>query len=218
MTATEIFESVTNGGSSDFALLVQILDRHGKWCLVGGLAVNCYVTPVFTTDADIVVTSSELSSIQAELVASGFEVKEHEHSVKAQMKRSDLRIQFTVDQRYQEFLAGTEVMKVLGEQVSVASLENIVRGKVWAWSDPKQRLSKRKKDELDLIRIAEKYPEVRRLMPPEITNQWKRVESLCSANFGVRGLVTALDLTWERRKRRQVAALHIQKVRLLWQP
>jgi len=31
MTATEIFESVTNGGSSDFALLAQILERHGRW-------------------------------------------------------------------------------------------------------------------------------------------------------------------------------------------
>src|SRR3989440_4505644 len=171
MTATEIFESVTNGGSTDFALLVQILARHGDWCLVGGLAVNCYVTPVFTTDADIVVTSSELPAIQAELIASGFEVKEHEHSVNAQMKGSDLRIQFTVDQRYQKFLGDTETMKVLSELVPVASLENLVRGKVWAWGDLKRRLSKRKKDELDLIRIAEKYPEIRRLMPPAITNQ-----------------------------------------------
>src|SRR6266404_7370411 len=105
MTATEIFESVSNGGSSDFALVVQILDRHGRWCLVGGLAVNCYVTPVFTTDADIVVASSELSAIQAELIARGFEVTEHAHSIKAQMKRSELRIQFTVDQRYQKFLS-----------------------------------------------------------------------------------------------------------------
>jgi len=171
MTATEIFESVTNGGSSDFALLVQILDRHGPWCLVGGLAVNCYVEPVFTVDADIVVASAQLSAIQAELIAREFEVKEHEHSVNAQMKGSDLRIQFTVDQRYQKFLADTNVQRVLGENIPVASLENIVRGKVWAWSDPKRRLSKRKKDELDLIRIAEKYPEVRKLMPPAITNQ-----------------------------------------------
>jgi len=171
MTATEIFESVTNGGSSDFALLVQILDRHGNWCLVGGLAVNCYVAPVFTTDADIVVASSELSAIRTELIARGFEVKEHEHSVNAQMRGSDLRIQFTVDQRYQKFLADTEMKRVLGELVPVASLENIVHGKVWAWSDPKPRLSKRKKDELDLIRIAEKYPSVRKLMPPAITNQ-----------------------------------------------
>src|SRR2546423_9567566 len=171
MTATEIFESVTNGGSSDFALLVQILDRHGNWCLIGGLAVNCYAAPVFTTDADIVVTSSELSAIQAELIARGFEVEEHEHSVNAQMKGSDLRIQFTVDQRYQKFLGDTEMKTVLGELVPVASLANIVRGKVWAWSDPKRRLSKRKKDELDLIRIAEKYAEMRVLMPTPITAQ-----------------------------------------------
>ena len=138
---------------------------------MGGLAVNCYVAPVFTTDADIVAASSELSAIQAELIARGFEVKEHEHLVNAQMQGSDLRIQFTVDQRYQKFLAGTEMMKVLGELVPVASLENIVRGKVWAWSDPKRPLSKRKKDELDLIRIAEKYPEVRKLMPPAITSE-----------------------------------------------
>ena len=53
MTASEVFESVTGSGSSDFALLVQILNEHGPWCLIGGLAVNCYVEPVFTLDADI---------------------------------------------------------------------------------------------------------------------------------------------------------------------
>jgi hypothetical protein len=171
MTATEIFESVTNGGSSDFSAVVDVLDKHGRWCLVGGLAVNCYVEPVFTMDADIVVPLSELGVIQAELMTQGFEVTEYEHSVNAQMKGSQLRIQFTVDQRYQEFLADTEIMNVLGEKVPIASLENIVRGKIWAWSDPNRRLSKRKKDELDLIRIAEKYPELREMMPPVITSQ-----------------------------------------------
>jgi len=171
MTATEIFESVTNGGSSDFALLVRILDKHGRWCLVGGLAVNCYVEPVFTMDADIVVTSTELSAIQAELIANGFSVEVYEHSVNAQMKGSQLRIQFTIDQRYQEFLADTKAKDVLGERVPIASLENIVRGKIWAWSDPKRRLTKRKKDELDLIRIAESYPELRKMMPPVISGQ-----------------------------------------------
>src|SRR5437773_4279630 len=171
MTVTEVFESVSNGGVSDFSALVDVLNQHGRWCLVGGLAVNCYVEPVFTMDADIVVASSELSAVQAELIARGFEVKEHEHSVNAQMKDSDLRIQFTIDQRYQKFLTETNVQSVLGQNVPVASLENVVRGKIWAWSDPNRRLSKRKKDELDLIRIAEKYPEVRKLMPPAITSQ-----------------------------------------------
>ncbi|HSB26594.1 MAG TPA: hypothetical protein VLE19_02010 [Pyrinomonadaceae bacterium] len=41
MTESEVFESVTGGGSSDFGILVTVLDRHGSWCLIGGLAVNC---------------------------------------------------------------------------------------------------------------------------------------------------------------------------------
>src|SRR3984893_19028042 len=46
MTAAEIYNSVTNGGASDFAEVAAILDRHGLWCLIGSLAVNCYVEPV----------------------------------------------------------------------------------------------------------------------------------------------------------------------------
>lgn len=171
MTSSEIFESVTNGGTSDFAAVVVILNRHGQWCLVGGLAVNCYVEPVFTVDADVVVAVSELPKIQQELTENGFQVTTHEHSVNAQMKGSELRIQFTTDSRYQKFLGTTESKIVLGETVPVAALENVVRGKVWAWSDPMRRLSKRKKDELDLIRIAEKYPDMRKSMPGAITQQ-----------------------------------------------
>ena len=171
MTSTEIFESVTNGGASDFAAVVQILNRDGQWCLVGGLAVNCFVEPVYTIDADVVVVSTSLPKIQNELSAAGFSVTEHEHSVNAQMKGSELRIQFATDPRYQDFLADTETKTVLDCEVPVAALANVVRGRVWAWSDPKLRLSKRKKDELDLIRIAERYPELQPLMPSEIVNQ-----------------------------------------------
>lgn len=101
----------------------------------------------------------------------GFSVEEFKHSENAQVKGSQLRIQLTLDQRYQKFLSHTKRMQVFNEQVPVASLENIVRGKVWAWSDPELRLTKRKKDELDLIRIAERYPEMRHLMPPVIKTQ-----------------------------------------------
>ena len=171
MTATEVFESVTNGGSSDFGALVGVLNEHGPWCLIDGLAVNCYVEPVFTIDVDIVVVADKLDAIWAELAAAGFFIKEFPHSLNATRPESQLRIQLTTDPRYQEFLKETKVREVLGQQVHVASLSNIVRGKVWAWSDPKRRLSKRKKDELDLIRIAEAYPEVRDMMPREIADQ-----------------------------------------------
>ena len=72
MTASEIFEAVTGSGSTDFATLVTILSRRGAWCLIGGLAVNCYVEPVYTLDADIVVAASELSAIKDDLIHAGF--------------------------------------------------------------------------------------------------------------------------------------------------
>ena len=171
MTASEVFEAVTGSGSSDFALVVNILNRRGAWCLIGGLAVNCYVEPVYTLDADIVVIASDLPTIKHELIGAGFAVEEFPHSLNARMPKSDLRIQFSLDPRYQEFVNDTTILDVLGQQVPVASLANVVRGKVWAWSDERRRLSKRKKDELDLIRILEAYPDVRDLMPTEIRKQ-----------------------------------------------
>lgn len=48
--------------------------------------------------------------------------------------------------------------KVLGVRVRFACLEDVTRGKLWAYGDPRRRLIKRKKDELDLIRLAEAYP------------------------------------------------------------
>jgi hypothetical protein len=171
MTATEVFESVTGSGSSDFARLVRILNQHGPWCLIGGLAVNCYVEPVYTLDADIVIVSRELERIKPELSAAGFAVQEFPHSLNATMPGSELRIQFSLDPRYQEFLTPTELREVLGEQVPVASLPNIVRGKIWAWSDKERRPTKRKKDELDLMRILETHPELREMMPREIGEQ-----------------------------------------------
>lgn len=171
MTVTEVFESVTNGGSSDFALLVGILDKHGPWCLIGGLAVNCYVEPVLTVDADIVVIATQLESIKAELEASGFGLELFPHSLNAMMEGSKLRIQITLDHRYQEFLDDPEVKEVLGQRVPVASLVNVVLGKIWAWSDEKRRATKRKKDELDLMRLLEAYPELREMMPSAIRDQ-----------------------------------------------
>jgi hypothetical protein len=50
----------------------------------------------------------------------------------------------------------------------VASLEGVTRGKLWACSDSFRRLSERKKDELDLIRLAEAWPHLKATYPPEL--------------------------------------------------
>jgi len=173
MTAAEVFDSVTNGGASDFSALAQILNANRPWCLIGGLAVNCYVEPVYTIDADIVIVADRLRQICEEMEGAGFEIQEFEHSINAKRGTSQLRVQFTTDARYQKFLTNTEEREVLGQQVPVATLENIVLGKVWAWRDQSRRASKRKKDELDLLRIAEAYPKLREKIPAEIVEQLK---------------------------------------------
>ena len=171
MTAAEIYESVTNGGASDFVDLVTVLNRNKPWCLIGGLAVNCYVEPVYTVDVDLVVVAANLEQIGRELEAAGFRLKRFEHSMNAQRRSSELNVQFTTDARYQDFLANASEHEVLGIRIPVASLEDIIRGKVWAWQDEQRRSTKRKKDELDLMRIAEAHSELRGLIPTEIVKQ-----------------------------------------------
>ncbi len=90
MTALEAYELTTQGGATDFARLIRACESFGPYCLIGGLAVNCYVEPVYTLDADIVVIASSLPKLAAFL--------------NARAPESELRFQFTTDQRYQAFL------------------------------------------------------------------------------------------------------------------
>ncbi|MBZ5723374.1 MAG: hypothetical protein LAP87_00110 [Acidobacteriia bacterium] len=174
VTAREAYELTTEGGATDFALLIAACERFGPYCLIGGLAVNCYVEPVYTLDADIVATARLLPGLAAHLRDQGFQIEEHAHSVNVRAPGSDLRIQFTTDERYQAFPARSVEAEVLGQQVKVACLADVVQGKLWAWSDPERRLSKRKKDELDLIRLAEAHPELRPSYPAALREQIER--------------------------------------------
>jgi hypothetical protein len=146
----------------------------GPYCLIGDFAVNCYVEPMYTLDADLVVIASSLPRLTAQLEEQGFTAEEHPHSVNVSAPESDLRIQFTTDERYQAFPARATEAEVLGVRVKVACLEDVTRGKLWAYSDPERRLSKRKKDELDLIRLAEAYPDLKSSYPAELQAQLDR--------------------------------------------
>jgi hypothetical protein len=171
VNALEAYDLTTRGGATDFARLIHDCESFGPYCLIGGLAVNCYVEPVYTLDADIVAAASNLPRLSDHLQAGGYKIDSQPHSLNATLPESDLRIQFTTDPRYQEFLPRAVEAEVLGVRVKIACLEDIVRGKLWAYGDPKRRLSKRKKDELDLIRLAEAYPELKSGYPAEIVNQ-----------------------------------------------
>jgi hypothetical protein len=174
VTAAEAYDLTTGGGATDFHRLVAACESFAPYCVIGGLAVNCYVEPVYTLDADIVVITSNLPELSVDLRKQGFKTEEHAHSVNALAPGSQLRIQFTTDERYQAFLDRSVEAEILGVPVRVACLEDVTRGKLWAYCDPKRRLSKRKKDELDLIRLAESYPELKTLYPLELREQLDR--------------------------------------------
>ena len=171
MTAQEAYELTTKGGATDFARVIAACGAFGPYCLIGGLAVNCYVDPVYTLDADLVVISPSLSGLSAHLLNEGFKVEHHSRSLNVQAPGSELRIQFTTDERYQAFITRAREKQVLGVQTKVASVEDVTQGKLWAYSDPQRRLSKRKKDELDLIRLAEAYPELKSFYPKDLLDQ-----------------------------------------------
>ena len=173
MTVKEVYESVTQGGSTDFAEAAAILNIAGPWCLIGGLAVNCFVDPVLTVDADIVFASENRPRVRDTFSAAGFQLEAFPHSLYAIKPKSKLRIQFTHDLRYQEFIKRATQREVLGIMVPVAKLEDIIQGKLWAWQDSERRPTKRKKDELDLMRIGEAFPELRKVIPTEIISQLK---------------------------------------------
>ena len=171
MTAEEAYNLLTKGGAEDFARVMELCEKHAPYCLIGGLAVNCFVEPVYTLDADIVIVAEKKAAFEEALRTAGFAVEVFEHSVNAKFPKSDLRIQCTTDIRYKDFPLRATKKTVFGKQVLVAALPDLVQGKVWAYSDPMRRLTKRKKDELDLLRIGEAYPEIRSSLPIEIQRQ-----------------------------------------------
>ena len=81
MTAVEAYELTTKGGATDFARIITACESFGPYCLIGGLAVNCYVDPVYTLDADIVLVSSRLSALTAHMQGDGFKTEDHAHAL-----------------------------------------------------------------------------------------------------------------------------------------
>jgi hypothetical protein len=150
-----------------FALLVSNLNKHDPWCLVGGLALNCYVEEQHTSDVDIVIATLEADSIKQDLTIAGFSIEELPPVITAKMKGSDLDIRLTADARQQKFLFDAKLMAVMGERVPVASPANIARGLLWSWSEESRPPTKRKKDERGLVRLLEAYPQLHNLVPEE---------------------------------------------------
>lgn len=163
MSEQEFLAALT-GSDADLRLALEALRSTGQpFCLIGGLAVNHYVEPVVTLDADFAIAAT--GGLAEALRARGFVVEEHPHSINARLPGSRLRLQVTVNSRYGAFPSRAVSGVVLGFEMPVASLPDLVQGKLWAANDPARRASKRAKDEADLVRICESRSEILSLIP-----------------------------------------------------
>ncbi len=172
MTGKEFMNAVANGKTDILALFLRILEETGSaYCVVGGLAVNAYAEPVVSLDLDLVVVSEKVDPLCKAAGSKGLKIQEFEHSINLSAVGSDLRIQIQTDLRYQAFLAGAAQRDVLGYQMAVAALEDVLQGKIWAYSDEERRKSKRQKDLADITRLVETHPALIHELPPEIRSQ-----------------------------------------------
>jgi hypothetical protein len=169
MTGREFFNAVSNGNTDLLQLFLNILEEvSAQYCVIGGLAVNAYAEPVVSLDLDIVLVAGKQENVISASEAAGLKVQEFEHSINLSTTDSDLRIQIQTDHRYQDFLDRAEMHQVLGYNLRVAAPEDVLTGKVWAWSDSTRRKSKRQKDLADILRLVESHPRLRDLLPPEL--------------------------------------------------
>ena len=172
MTGKEFLNSLAKGKTDILQQLLGILtETDANYCLIGGLAVNAYVEPVVSLDVDIVVAVDNILTVANTARSQKMKVEEFPHSVNLSGSGSDLRIQVQTDPRYQSFITSATMKEVLGYEMKVASLENVLQGKLWAFMDETRRRSKRQKDLADISRIIETYPELIAQLPQKIKDQ-----------------------------------------------
>ena len=161
--------AVAKGTEDVLQIFLDIMgSTRTRYCIVGGLAVNAYVEPVVSLDLAVVIEADAVEKVSSKALEQGWKVETFEHSVNLTSSKSDLRIQLQTDPRYQEFLSRASSKDVLGYPMQVASVEDILEGKIWAYSDDTRRRSKRQKDLADILRLLERYPQLGRLVPTNI--------------------------------------------------
>jgi hypothetical protein len=171
MKALSFWKAVTLDKSNLLEELFALLQDHGvRFCVIGGQAVNAYVEPLVSLDLDLAVAVDQIDQVD-QLMRGHFQVAAFPHSLNVSSVGSNLRVQFQIDPQYGDFVERASTRDVLGLQLPVASIEDVLQGKIWAALHPERRVTKRRKDLLDIERLVESYPGLKSRLPEEILSQ-----------------------------------------------
>lgn len=179
MTGKQFYDWQTGGGTNDVMRLVDCLERADiAWCVIGGLAVNHWAEqPMVTQDVDFVVAAEAIERTVSLLEEAGFHSERFDWSINFK-GRSQIVLQLRTEEFYRDFPSRAVPADVQGILMRVASLEDTLRGKMKARSEPQRRQSKRIRDLADIARLLESHPHLwdlltdnlkRQLQPPDET-------------------------------------------------
>jgi nucleotidyltransferase AbiEii toxin of type IV toxin-antitoxin system len=167
MRAPTFLRAVTVDHANLLERLLALLRRHAvPFCVIAGQGVNAYVEPLVSLDLDLAIAGADVDRAIA-LVEPEFEVRRFAHIVNLTSPGSDLRVRVQTDPRYSAFVSRAAERDVLGISMPVASLEDVLQGKIWAAEDD-TRPSKRQKDLADIARLLEAFPHLRDRVPAAI--------------------------------------------------
>lgn len=175
MTSKQFYDWQTAGGTDDVMRLVDVLERADvAWCAIGGVAVNHWAEqPMVTQDVDLVVATGSVERAVSLLEQEGFRAERFPWSVNFR-GRSAVSIQLSTEDFYRDYPARAVAADVHGILMRVAGLEDTLRGKIKAWSEPERRQSKRIKDLADIARLVESHPQLWELLPEGLRTQIQR--------------------------------------------
>jgi hypothetical protein len=172
MTGKQFYDWQTSGGTDDVMRMVDCLERADvAWCAIGGVAVNHWAEQTMVTqDVDFVVAVESVERTISLLEDAGFRPERFEWSINFK-GRSAVSIQLSTEDFYRDFPSRAVAADVNGILLRVACLEDTLKGKIKAFSEPGRRQSKRLKDLADIARLVEAHPHLRDMLPDELKKQ-----------------------------------------------
>jgi len=159
MTGKQFYDWQTAGGTNDVMRLVDCLEGTDiAWCVIGGMAVNHWAQQLMVTqEVDFVVAVEAIERSVSLLEEAGFRSEKFEWSVNFK-GHSAISIQLSTEDFYRDFPSRAVPADVHGILMRVASLEDTLRGKIKAWSEPQPRQIMRIKGLADIVRLVESHP------------------------------------------------------------